>query len=92
MIIERSWFTDIANFKVVGVIPKEYNEHPRRKFFRDASQFVWDDPHLFKIGVDGLLRRCIFGEEVRDVLWHCHDSPYRGHFNVERTTTKILQA
>ncbi|BAT79159.1 hypothetical protein VIGAN_02198500, partial [Vigna angularis var. angularis] len=31
-------------------------------------------------------------EEVEGILWHCHESPYRGHFSGERTTVKVLQS
>ncbi|XP_052723773.1 transposon Ty3-G Gag-Pol polyprotein [Vigna angularis] len=31
-------------------------------------------------------------EEVEGILWHCHDSPYGGHFSGERTTAKVLQS
>nr|KYP31458.1 Pro-Pol polyprotein [Cajanus cajan] len=58
----------------------------------DAKLYVWDDPHLFKIGADNLLRRCVTKEEAKDILWHCHNSPYRGHFNGERTAVKVLQS
>nr|KYP38659.1 hypothetical protein KK1_040090 [Cajanus cajan] len=58
----------------------------------DAKLYVWDDPHLFKIGADNLLRRCVTKEEAKDILWHCHNSPYGGHFNGERTAAKFLQS
>nr|KYP31657.1 hypothetical protein KK1_047906 [Cajanus cajan] len=41
---------------------------------------------------DGLLRSCVSGAEIRDILWHCHNSLYGGHYNGERTTTKVLQS
>ena len=37
---ERPWFADMANFKAAGVIPQELTWHQRKKFFRDATQFV----------------------------------------------------
>jgi len=55
------------------------------------QQYVWDDPHLFKIGVDQLLRRCVSNNEAKSILWHCHSSPYGGHFNGERIAAKVLQ-
>nr|KYP77072.1 Retrovirus-related Pol polyprotein from transposon 17.6 [Cajanus cajan] len=88
---ERPWFADMANYKAAGVIPEEYNWQQKKKFFRDSHYYVWDDPYLFKIGADGLLRRCVFGAEIRDILWHCHNSPYGGHYNGERTGAKVLQ-
>nr|KYP44893.1 Retrovirus-related Pol polyprotein from transposon 17.6 [Cajanus cajan] len=64
----RPWFAAMANFKAAGVIPKDLNWHQRKKFSRDAKYYVWDDPHLFKIGADNLLRRCVTKEEAGSIL------------------------
>ena len=53
---------------------------------------MWDDPYLFKIGADNLLRKCVTNSEAKNILWHCHNSPYGGHFNGERTAAKVLQS
>lgn len=58
----------------------------------DATHYVWDDPYLFEIGSDGLLRRCVTREESRSITWHCHNSPYAYHYSGEQTTAKVLQA
>ena len=49
MVQERSWFADMANYKVTSLIPDDLNWHQKKKFLRDASHFVSDDPYLFKI-------------------------------------------
>nr|KYP51742.1 Retrovirus-related Pol polyprotein from transposon 412 family [Cajanus cajan] len=82
----------MANFKAAGVIPEDLNWHQRKKMINDAKLYVWDDPHLFKIGAENLLRRCVTKEEAKDILWHCHNLPYGGHFNGERTAAKVLQS
>jgi len=69
-IVGRPWFADMANFKAGGVIPKDLNWQQRKRFFYDARHYVWDDPHLFKIGADNLLRRCVTSEEAKGILWH----------------------
>jgi len=89
---KRPWFADMTNFKAVGVVPEDYDWCQRKKLFKEANQYVWDDPHLFKIGADNLLRRYVTQEEANKILWHCHNSPYGGHFNGERTAAKVLQA
>ncbi|XP_019423074.1 PREDICTED: uncharacterized protein LOC109332545 [Lupinus angustifolius] len=89
---ERPWFADMANFKAAGVIPEELSWHQKRRFSRESRQYVWDDLHLFKTGSDGLWRRCVSRGEAKSILWHCHSSPYGGHFNEERTTAKVLQS
>ena len=58
----------------------------------DARFYIWDDPHLFKIGADNLLRRCVTQEEAKSILWHCHNSPCGGHYGGNKTTTKVLQS
>jgi len=46
---------------------------------------------LFIVGVDNLFKRCVTGAEAKDILGHCHNSPYGGHYNGDRTTAKVLQ-
>ncbi|CAJ2677728.1 unnamed protein product [Trifolium pratense] len=36
--------------------------------------------------------RCVTKEEATSIMWHCHNSPYGGHYNGERTAAKILQS
>ena len=73
----------MANFKAIGEPPIDLNSYDRKKFYREAKMYVWDDPHLFKIGVDNLLCRYVTREKVASILWHCQSSPYGGHFNGE---------
>jgi len=73
---ERPWFADMANFKAAGIIPETMNWQQRRKLLKDSNQYVWDDPYLFKMGADNLLRRCVTSKEAQNILWHCHNSPY----------------
>ncbi|XP_052736574.1 uncharacterized protein LOC128197812 [Vigna angularis] len=61
---QRPWFADIANFKAAGILPDDLSWQQKKKFLNDAKQFVWDDPYLFKLGADNLLRRCVTEEET----------------------------
>jgi hypothetical protein len=92
LIQERPWFADMPNFKAARIIPDMFSRQQKKKFLKDSSYFVWDDPYLFKIGGDGLLRQCVSREESKSILWHCHNSPYGGHFNGERNAAKVLQS
>ena len=91
LILGRPWFADMANFKAAGVIPKDLNWQQRKRFFYDARHYVWDDPHLVKVGADNLFRRCVTTEEAKDILWHCHNSPCGGHYGRDKTAAKVLQ-
>jgi len=37
-------------------------------------------------------KKNFFREEARSILWHCHSSPYGGHYNGEMTVVKVLQS
>ena len=91
VVSERPWFADMANFKAAGIIPKDLNRKQRKKFLHDARFYIWDDPHLFKIGADNLLRRCVTQEEAKHILWHCHNSPCGGQYGGDNTTAKVFQ-
>ena len=64
----------------------------KKKFFYDLRHYFWDDPHLYKEGADGILRRCIPEYEQEEVLRKCHNSDYGGHHASERTAHKVLQS
>ena len=92
MVNERPWFTDLANFKAAGIIPKDLTWQHRKKFLHDARFYIWDDPYLFKIGADNLLRRCLTKEEAKNILWHYHNSSCGGHYGGDKTVVKVLQS
>ena len=92
MMSERPWFADLDNFKAAGIIPKDLTWQQRKKFLHDARFYVWDDPYLFKMGADNILRRCVTKEEAKNILWHCHNSPCGGHYGGDKTAAKVLQS
>ena len=91
-VVERPWFTNISNYKSTRVIPQYLNWNQQKKFLHDICFYIWDDPHLFKIRVDNLLKKCVTREEAQSILWHYQNSPYGGHYGGDRTTIRILQA
>ena len=49
-------------------------------------------PHLYKEGVDGVIRRCVPEHEHEQILCKCHFEPYGGHHAGDRTAHKVLQS
>jgi Integrase zinc binding domain len=86
------WYADLVNFHACGIIPPELTYQQRRKFLVDAKHYFWDEPFLFKLGVDGIHRRCISDEEISSILFHCHSSSYGGHASTDKTAAKVLQS
>ncbi|GJZ12697.1 reverse transcriptase domain-containing protein [Tanacetum coccineum] len=52
----------------------------KRKFFKDVKHYFWDDPFLFKICADQVIRRCVSGQEAFDILKACHKDPSGVHY------------
>ena len=87
------WYDDIVNFLACGLIPPEFGYQKRKKLRRTDSRFyIWDDPLLFKRGVDMIIRRCVPESEQSKILQECHASPYGGHFAGDKIVHKILQS
>ncbi|XP_070004192.1 uncharacterized protein [Nicotiana sylvestris] len=84
------WFADVANYLVSGIVPNEFSSNQRKKFKQDCLDYYRDEPYLFKICIDGVIRRCVLEEEELGILEACHSSPYRGHHGGARTATKVL--
>ncbi|GJS72872.1 hypothetical protein Tco_0705713 [Tanacetum coccineum] len=76
--------TTLRNFIVKGMSSQQKN-----KFFKDVKQYFWDDPYLFKICVDQMIRRCVAGQETVDILTACHSGPTGGHYGANYTAKKL---
>ncbi|GKA68296.1 reverse transcriptase domain-containing protein [Tanacetum coccineum] len=63
-----------------------------RKFFKDVKHYFWEDPFLFKICADQVIRRCVFGKEAHDILMACHDGPTGGHHGANYTARKVFDS
>ncbi|GJU55115.1 reverse transcriptase domain-containing protein [Tanacetum coccineum] len=52
------WFADIANYHAGKFIVKGMSSQQKKKFFKDVKHYFWDDPYLFRICADQVIRRC----------------------------------
>ncbi|GKE19707.1 reverse transcriptase domain-containing protein, partial [Tanacetum coccineum] len=91
-IAEDPWYADYANFLVSKIIPHGLTYHLRKKFLSDIKHYIWDDPYLFKSCPDGIIRRCVFGKELQEILEHCHMRPTRGHYRADITARKVFES
>ncbi|GJR33535.1 reverse transcriptase domain-containing protein, partial [Tanacetum coccineum] len=86
------WFADYANFHAGNFIIKGMTTQQKKKFFKDVKHYFWDDPYLFCICMDQIIRRCVHGQEANDILKVCHEGPTEGHHSANLTTRKVFDA
>ncbi|GJS95637.1 reverse transcriptase domain-containing protein [Tanacetum coccineum] len=86
------WFADIANYHAGNFIVKGMSSQQKKKFFKDVKHYFWDDPYLFKIYADQMIRQCVYGQEVVDILTACHNGPTGGHHGANYTAKKVFDA
>nr|GEU83335.1 reverse transcriptase domain-containing protein [Tanacetum cinerariifolium] len=86
------WFTDFANYHAGNFVVKGMSSQQKNKFFKDVKHNFWDDPFLFKICGDQVIRRCVHGQEANDILKACHYGPTEGHHGPNYTTKKVFDS
>ncbi|GJY70673.1 reverse transcriptase domain-containing protein [Tanacetum coccineum] len=87
-----SWFADYANYHAGNFIVKGMSSQQKNKFFKDVKHYFWDDPFLFKICADQVIRRCVAGQEAIDILIACHSGQIGGHYDANYTAKKVFDS
>nr|GEX96880.1 reverse transcriptase domain-containing protein [Tanacetum cinerariifolium] len=87
-----SWFADFANYHAGNFIVKGMSSQQKSKFFKDVKHYFWDDPYLFKIYVDQVIRRCVSGQEAIEILKDFHYRPTGGHHGPNYTARKVFDS
>ncbi|GJW86977.1 reverse transcriptase domain-containing protein [Tanacetum coccineum] len=86
------WFADYANYHAGNFITKGMSSQQKNKFFKDVKHYFWDDPYLFKICADQMIRRCVAGQEAVDILIACHSGTTGGHYGANYTAKKVFDS
>ncbi|GJY05049.1 reverse transcriptase domain-containing protein [Tanacetum coccineum] len=73
-------------------IVKGMSTQQKRKIFKDVKHYFWDDPYLFRICADQIVRRCVHGHEALEILKACHEGPTGGHHSANLTARKVFDA
>ncbi|GKB77389.1 reverse transcriptase domain-containing protein [Tanacetum coccineum] len=86
------WFADIANYHARNFVVKRMSSQQKKKFFKDVKHYFWDDPYLFKICADKVIRRCVHGQEAVDILTAYHNGLTGGHHGANYTAKKVFDS
>nr|GEZ68452.1 reverse transcriptase domain-containing protein [Tanacetum cinerariifolium] len=85
-------FANFANYHARNFVVKGMSSQQKKKFFKDVKHYFWDDPFLFKICADQVIRQCVHGQEAIDILKACHNGPTGGHHGPNYTVKKVFDS
>nr|GFA33484.1 reverse transcriptase domain-containing protein [Tanacetum cinerariifolium] len=89
---DTPWFADFAIYHAGNFLVKGMSTQQKNKFFKDAKHYFWDDPFLFKIYADQVIRWCVHDKEALEILEACHNGPTEGHHGANLTAKKVFDA
>ncbi|GJU11043.1 putative ribonuclease H-like domain-containing protein [Tanacetum coccineum] len=84
--------SDYVNYIVGKVVPPEWTPIKKKRFFSQIKNYFWDEPYAFRLCPDNVMRRCIAGSEILEILAHCHSGPTGGHHSASVTGRKVYEA
>nr|GEU43441.1 reverse transcriptase domain-containing protein [Tanacetum cinerariifolium] len=87
-----SWFADFPNYHAGNFVVKGMSFQQKNKFFKDVKHYFWEDPFLFKISADQVIRRSVHSQEAIDILKACHNGPIEGHNGPNYTAKKVFDS
>ncbi|GJV05533.1 reverse transcriptase domain-containing protein [Tanacetum coccineum] len=67
---DNTMFIEFANYHAGNFIVKGMSSQRKNKFFKDVKHYFWDDPFLFKICADQMIRVCAH-KEALNILKAC---------------------
>nr|GEU60995.1 reverse transcriptase domain-containing protein [Tanacetum cinerariifolium] len=89
---EPPWFVNIANYLVGNMLIRGVASQQKKRFFKDIRHSFFDDPYLFRICADQIIRRCVDLKEDMSILETCHHGPIGGHHGPNYTAKKVFNS
>ncbi|GKD15834.1 reverse transcriptase domain-containing protein [Tanacetum coccineum] len=86
------WYADYVKYIVGNIVPPNWTPEKRRRFFSQVKNYFWDEPYAFKLCSDNVMRRCVAGNEIFEILRHCYSGPTGGHHSASITGRKVYES
>ncbi|RDX77868.1 hypothetical protein CR513_41942, partial [Mucuna pruriens] len=62
----------------------------KEKLEWDAKYYIWDDPYLWRLCNDQVIRRCIPNLEIQSILHFCYSASGGDHYGSSWIAQKVL--
>ncbi|GJS25138.1 reverse transcriptase domain-containing protein [Tanacetum coccineum] len=89
---DEPWYANYVNYIVGKVVPPKWTPKKRKQFFSQVRYYFWNEPYAFRLCPDNVIRRCIIGHEILEILSHCHSGPIGGHHSASVTRRKVYKS
>ncbi|GKD56882.1 reverse transcriptase domain-containing protein [Tanacetum coccineum] len=89
---DEPWYADFVNYIVGKVVPPNWTSERRKRFYSQVKSYLWDEPYAFKLCSDNIMRKCVAGSEIFEILAHCHSGPTGGHHSASVTEKKVYES
>jgi hypothetical protein len=84
-----TWMIDII--RAIRKMPLDhFDKNAQSRVMAESQKYYWDAPYLFRLGADGVLRRCVPREERVEILRKRHSGEYGGHYGHFRTQQRYV--
>nr|GEV14314.1 DNA-directed DNA polymerase [Tanacetum cinerariifolium] len=84
---------DASDFTIGAVLGQRMMKvdiSAKEEIFQRWQTLFQDDPYLFRICTDQIIRRCVHGQEAFDILKACHEGPTGSHHGANLTAKKVF--
>ncbi|GJR22631.1 reverse transcriptase domain-containing protein [Tanacetum coccineum] len=88
---EEPWYSDYVNYIVGKVVPPKWTPEKRKRFFSQVRNYFWDEPYAFRLCPDNVMRRCVAGNGILEILAHFHSGPTGGHHSASVIGRKVYE-
>ncbi|GKG24758.1 hypothetical protein Tco_0395386, partial [Tanacetum coccineum] len=72
------WYADYVKYLVRKVVPLKWAFEKRKRFYSQVKNYIWDEPYPLRLCPSNIMRRCVGGNEISEILAHCHSGPTGG--------------
>nr|GEW19623.1 reverse transcriptase domain-containing protein [Tanacetum cinerariifolium] len=90
-VLGTPWFADFTNYHARNFVVNGMLSQYKNKFFKDVKHNFWEDPFLFKICADQVIRRCVYGQEAIEILKACYYGPIGEHHGPNYIAKKFIK-
>jgi hypothetical protein len=84
------YFDDIIQYLSTGTAPQEFNTEQNKNLVVRAAYYQLIASHLYNMGADNILRRCVLEHERSRIFAEAHEDIAGGHYAGKAIAQKVL--